>query len=86
MLLIDDIIAAPFRGLFFILKEINKAVQKEREEEEKRTMAELCELHRRLETGALSEAEFDAREAQLLRKLDNLRGEGDGNDSDSEQA
>lgn len=82
MLLIDDILAAPFRGLLFILKEIDKAVQQECEAEEKRTTAQLVELHRRLEAGALSEAEFDAEEAVLLQKLDDLHRRRNGNGSD----
>jgi hypothetical protein len=32
MLLIDDILAAPLRALFFVLKEINTVVQAERAE------------------------------------------------------
>ncbi len=36
MLLIDDLLAAPLRGLFFVLKEINAAVQAERASEERR--------------------------------------------------
>ncbi|MGB8278021.1 MAG: gas vesicle protein GvpG [Methylovirgula sp.] len=82
MLLIDDIIAAPFRGLLFVFKEINKAVQKEREAEEKRLMAELSALHHHLESGTLSEAEFEAQEAKLLQKLDDLNGNGDGRDNE----
>lgn len=82
MLLIDDIIAAPFRGLLFVFKEINKAVQKEREAEEKRLMAELSALHQHLESGTLSEAEFEAQEAKLLQKLDDLNGNGDGRNNE----
>ena len=85
MLIIDDLLASPVRGLMFILKEINKAVQVEREAEERRTMQELSEIHRQFDGGQITEAEFDAREQALLDRLDGLGrkgGEDDGGERD----
>ncbi|MBL1258024.1 gas vesicle protein GvpG [Methylocystis sp. Sn-Cys] len=76
MLLIDDLLAAPMRGLLFVLEKIDEAARQEREAEERAIMAELSELYRALETGALTEAEFDAREGKLLTRLDSLHGKG----------
>lgn len=70
MLLIDDLLAAPLRGLFFVLREINEAVAAERAADERRLMAELAELHRLVESGDISEADFEAREQQVLDRLD----------------
>ncbi|KAF2990127.1 gas vesicle protein GvpG [Methylocystis sp. MJC1] len=78
MLLIDDLLAAPMRGLMFVLEKIDEAARQEREAEERAIMAELSELYRALETGALTEAEFDAREEGLLKRLDGLQGKGGG--------
>lgn len=78
MLLIDDLLAAPMRGLMFVLEKIDEAARQEREAEERAVMAELSELYRALETGALTEAEFDAREEKLLKRLDELQGKGGG--------
>jgi hypothetical protein len=46
-------------------------------------MADLTVVHRALDGGGLSEAEFDAREAVLLYRLDRLHGE-DGRDANSD--
>ena len=78
MFLIDDLMAAPVRGLMFVLEKINEAVQKELEAEERSIMADLSALHRALEGGTITEAEFDAREQVLLRRLDRLHSKGEG--------
>jgi hypothetical protein len=75
MLLIDDLLAAPLRGLFFILREVGAAVQSEREEQHLRVVAELADLHRQLDGGRITEAEFEVREDRLLQQLDSMRGE-----------
>lgn len=74
MFIIDDLLAAPMRGLVFVLKKIDEAVQKETEADERAIMADLTALHRALDGGAITEEEFDAREQALLRRLDRLRG------------
>jgi hypothetical protein len=69
MLLIDDLLAAPLRGLLFIFAEITEAVAAEREAQRRQLVAGLAELHRMLDDGRLAAAEFDAREAALLDQL-----------------
>ncbi len=86
MLLIDDLLMAPVRGLMFVLREVAQAALEERDGEERAVMAELSALHRALETGAVTEAEFDAREADLLTRLDGLRGHDPDEDSASHDA
>lgn len=76
MIIIDSLLAAPLRGLMFVLKRIDEAVQEEVEAEERTIMADLSALHRALDSGAIAEAEFDAREQKLLDRLDHLRSEG----------
>jgi hypothetical protein len=80
MFLIDNLLAAPLRGLVFVLKKIHEAVQQEGEVEERAIMADLSALHRALDGGAITEADFDAREQELLRRLDHLHSE-DGGDA-----
>ncbi len=72
MIIIDGLLAAPLRGLMFVLEKINEAVQEEAEAEERTIMADLSALHRALDSGAISEAEFDWREQKLLDRLDHL--------------
>ena len=82
MFIIDDLLASPARGLMFVLRKINEAVQLEREAQEKVTMAELTALHRELDEGKITEDEFDAREHVLLTRLDGpQKDHGDGSDN-----
>jgi len=83
MFLIDDLLAAPLHGLLFVLKKIDQAVQEEVAADERAIMAELSALHRALDTGAITQADFDAREQVLLQRLDRLRGE-DGTNANGE--
>ena len=76
MLLIDDLLAAPLHGLFFVLKEINAAVQAERALQERGIIAELSDLHRQLDNDQISEADFEVGEERLLHRLDGFRGDG----------
>jgi hypothetical protein len=70
MLIIDDLLTAPFRGIFWIFKEVYNAAQEEQAGASEAITAELSELYMRLETGQITEKEFDAREKILLDRLD----------------
>ena len=76
MFLIDDLLMAPARGLMFVLREIGKAADVEREADKRRLMADLADLHRALDAGTLSDEDFDAKEAVLLERLDRLTETG----------
>ena len=76
MIIIDSLLAAPLRGLMFVLEKIDEAVREEAEAEERTIMADLSALHRALDSGAITEAEFDGREQKLLDRLDHLRSDG----------
>lgn len=75
MLLVDDILASPVRGLFWIFRELHNAVQEEAVNEVENITQQLSELYMMLETGKISEAEFDERETVLLDRLDALEGD-----------
>ena len=82
MFIIDDLLASPARGLMFVLRKINDAVQQERDAQKKATMTELTALHRELDEGKITEDEFDAREHTLLSRLDKMqRDHGDESDN-----
>ena len=70
MLIIDDLLTSPFRGIFWIFKEVYNAAQEEQAGASEAITAELSELYMRLETGQITEKEFDAREKILLDRLD----------------
>jgi uncharacterized protein involved in exopolysaccharide biosynthesis len=73
MLLVDDLIAAPFKGLFWVFKKIHRAAVDELEQRRQETRGELTELYMQLETGRISEREFDAREKELLDRLEQVQ-------------
>jgi hypothetical protein len=73
MFLIDDILLAPARGLFWIFKEIHRAAEEEQANEAEAITIKLSELYMMLETGQMTEAEFNAAEKALLDRLDAIK-------------
>lgn len=73
MFLIDDLLMAPGKGLLWVFKEIHNAAQQELAGEGEAVTAALSELYLQLESGQLTEAEFDAQEKVLLDRLDRLQ-------------
>ncbi|MFZ1962108.1 MAG: gas vesicle protein GvpG [Roseiarcus sp.] len=84
MIVIDSLLAAPLRGLMFVVEKIDEAVQAEIEADERTIMADLTALHRTLDSGAIAEAEFDRREQKLLDRLDHLHSKG-ASDADDDR-
>jgi len=80
MFLLDDILLSPLRGVIWLARKINDAAQNEIANEGEAIKSELSEIYMLLETGKITEEEFDRREKTLLDRLDeiNERG-GDGN-------
>ncbi|MDA8408115.1 MAG: gas vesicle protein GvpG [Deltaproteobacteria bacterium] len=83
MFLVDDLLMAPVSGVLWIFQEIYEAAEQERLNEAENITLELQKLYRSLESGSISEEEFDTREAELLDRLDSI--EGDDSDLDDEQ-
>jgi hypothetical protein len=77
MLLVDNILFSPVKGINWIFKKIHSLAQEELEGEADRIREELTELYMQLETGEISEAEFEEQEAVLLDRLDALDEEDD---------
>ena len=84
MLIVDDILTAPFNGLFWIFKEIHRAAEEEQANEADAITAKLSELYMMLETGQMTEAEFDAAEKTLLDRLDAIKEREGGEEEDDE--
>jgi len=70
MLLVDDILLSPFKGLLWIFEEIHNAADQELHNESDAITAQLQQLYTLLETGKITEAEFDRQENELLDRLD----------------
>ena len=72
MLLVDNILLFPIHGIVWIFREVCNAAQQELESEKDNITAQLTELYMMLETQQITEEEFDAREKELLDRLDQL--------------
>ncbi len=73
MLIIDKLLLSPIYGTVWVARQVHNAIEQERAAEPARITAELSELYMMLETGRITEAEFDAREKILLDQLDRLQ-------------
>jgi len=91
MLLVDDILLSPVKGITWIFRQIHELAEEELAGEADRLRESLTELYMMLETGEISEAEFEEREKQLLDRLDALDeeegmiGEADGPDDEESE-
>lgn len=70
MLLLDKLLLSPIYATIWAARQVDNAIQQERAAEPERITADLSELYMMLETGRLTEAEFNAREKELLDRLD----------------
>jgi hypothetical protein len=73
MFLVDDLLLSPVKGVIWIFREIHDAAQQELAGESEAITVALSELYMKLETGQISDAEFDAQEKVLLDRLDRLQ-------------
>ena len=74
MFLIDDLLLAPLKGVIFIAEKINEVILKETSDEgaiKERLMA----LQLKFEMDEISEEEYDQKEDELLKLLENIREE-----------
>ncbi|MBI5114952.1 gas vesicle protein GvpG [Candidatus Poribacteria bacterium] len=76
MFIVDDILLFPVRSLLFVLRGIHKAAREEIENEAESIRRELTDLYMMLETGRISEEEFQAQEQELLDRLEDAEFHG----------
>jgi len=74
VLLVDDILFFPCKSLIWIFKEIHNATQQEIINDADSITLQLSELYMMLETGKITETEFDEKEKVLLDRLDKIQG------------
>ena len=80
MLIIDKLLLSPIYATIWAARQVDNAIRQEREAEPERITADLSDLYMMLETGQLTEAEFNIREKELLDRLDviQVRKSGSG--------
>jgi len=76
MLIVDDILFFPVRSILWIFRELHNVAQNEIANESEAITTQLSELYMELETGRITEAEFDQRENALLDRLDEIEAGG----------
>lgn len=74
MLIVDKIVTGPVGFVVWLAREISGAVADERQREVEHLTVLLAELNRALEQGEMDEEEFEAREDEILDRLDELEG------------
>lgn len=72
MFLIDDILLAPLKGVIFIGKKINEVIEKEMSDEGA-IKERLMGLQLKFEMDEIDEEEYDRREDELLKLLEQIR-------------
>jgi hypothetical protein len=77
MFLIDDILLAPLKGVIFIGKKINEVIEKEMSDEGA-IKERLIALQLKFEMDEIDEEEYDRREDELLKLLEEIRTEKQG--------
>ncbi|MCX5893999.1 MAG: gas vesicle protein GvpG [Deltaproteobacteria bacterium] len=77
MFLIDDLLLSPVKGILWVFREIHDAAEQELAGEGETITAALTELYMKLETGQITEVEFDAQEKTLLDRLDRLQAQAE---------
>jgi hypothetical protein len=82
MFLLDDLLLAPFKGVFAVIREIHEAAKQEKINEADDIRNRLSELYMLLETKQITEQEFDDQERELLDRLDELEAAGQADDSE----
>ena len=76
MFIVDDVLLSPARSILWIFRELYNAAQEEITNEAEALTTQLSELYMALETGRMTEAEFDQREKELLDRLDAIETRG----------
>ncbi len=84
MLLVDDILCGPVSSILWIFREISKIAHEELAGEAQSITEQLRLLYMRLETGRITEQQFDAEETLLLDRLDAIESRLEGEDEPDE--
>ncbi len=82
MFLLDDIFLAPFKGLVWVFEEVRDAAEQELANDADLVTIQLQQLYTMLESGQMTEAEFETRESELLDRLDAIQERGAGDEDE----
>ena len=77
MFIIDDILLAPIKGIVWIGKKIEEVAKRETSDKSK-IQEQLLELQMRLELEEITESEYEKEETRLLKELNRIQKEEEG--------
>lgn len=77
MFLLDDLAMLPIRGLVALCRELQEQADAEQEAEKVSARDQLIGLYMQLETGQITQVEFDASEARLMSLIEDLSPPGE---------
>lgn len=86
MFLLDDLLLLPARGFMALCREVRDLAEQEFVDQADAIRTELSEMYLLLETGHLSEEEFDRRERELLDRLEKVEARGETNSEEQDEA
>lgn len=86
MLLVDDILLFPITGILSVFRKVRDAAEEEYADQGDAIRTQLGELYMMLETGRITNEEFDTQEKELLDRLDALTAREAGAGDASERS
>ena len=73
--LIDDILLAPIKGIVWIAEKVRDMALEELEDTPEKLQRELLDLQMTFETEEISEAEYQKKEGEILKRMEALKKE-----------
>jgi hypothetical protein len=73
MFLVDDLLLSPAKGLLAICRRVRQTARQEFEQQQRRIVTNLSELHRLADTNQIGQADFTLRETDLLERLEKIQ-------------
>lgn len=83
MFVVDTILLSPVKGFMWIVRELHNAAQQELKSESDQLTHRLSTLYMMLETGQVTQDEFERQEHEILTRLEALDAAADA-DADSD--
>lgn len=73
MFLVDDLLLSPAKGLLAICRRVRQTARQEFEQQQRRIVSNLSELHRLAETNQIGQDDFNIRETEMLEHLEKIQ-------------
>jgi hypothetical protein len=73
MFLIDDLMLTPAKGLLAICRRVQQTAREQFEKQQQTIVADLSELHRLADSEQIAQDQFNARESDLLDRLEKIQ-------------